>query len=109
MGPMDADLSRLEELDRTHWLHPQGGLGVEVPRLLFESGVGATVTDLGGRTYIEALSALWNVNIGWGRSELAEAAAEQMRKLSFESAYGGFGHRPGIELAERLAQLAPGD
>ena len=109
---MDSELSRLEELDRTHWLHPQGDLGAAagtVPRLILESGSGATVRDLAGRTYIDALSALWNVNIGWGRAELADAAAEQMRKLAFESAYGGFGHRPGIELAERLAQLTPGD
>jgi putrescine aminotransferase len=106
---MGADLSRLEELDRTHWLHPQGGLGSAAPQLIFASGSGATVTDVTGRTYIDALSALWNVNIGWGRTELAEAAAEQMRRLPFESAYGGFGHRPGIELAAKLAELMPGD
>ena len=109
---MDAELSRLDELDRTHWLHPQADLGGapgSVPRLVFESGEGSTVRDAAGNEYIDALSGLWNVNIGWGRRELAEAAAEQMRKLSFESAYGGFGHRPGIALAERLAALTPGD
>ena len=109
---MDAELSRLEELDRTHWLHPQADLGGpagSAPRLVFESAAGVTVRDVQGREYIDALSGLWNVNIGWGRAELAEAAAEQMRKLSFESAYGGFSHRPGIALAERLAQLTPGD
>jgi putrescine aminotransferase len=106
---VSSDLSRLEELDRTHWLHPQGALGVPTPQLIFESGSGAVVKDLAGRTYIDGLSALWNVNLGWGRTELADAAAAQMRRLSFESAYGGFGHRPGIELAERLAQLTPGD
>ncbi len=109
---MDAELSRLDELDRTHWLHPQADLGGppgSTARLVFESGQGATVRDVTGRTYLDALSGLWNVNIGWGRGELAEAAAEQMRRLPFESAYTGFAHRPGIELAERLARLTPGD
>jgi putrescine---pyruvate transaminase len=107
---VDAELSRLDELDRTHWLHPQADLGgPPAPRLVFESAHGCTVKDVSGRGFIDALSGLWNVNIGWGRAELAEAAAEQMRKLPFESAYGGFAHRPGIALAERIAQLTPGD
>jgi putrescine aminotransferase len=108
----DAELSRLDELDRTHWLHPQADLGGPpgaAPRLVFEAGEGCTVRDAGGRSYLDALSGLWNVNIGWGRPELAAAAAEQMRKLPFESAYSGFAHRPGIALAERLAELTPGD
>ncbi|HEX6487424.1 MAG TPA: aspartate aminotransferase family protein [Candidatus Dormibacteraeota bacterium] len=107
---LDTELSRLQELDSTYWLHPQGDLGGApgtVARLVFDSGEGARVHDVSGRTYVDALSGLWNVNVGWGRTELAHAAAEQMTKLSFESAYGGFAHRPGIELAERLAQLVP--
>ncbi len=106
------EISRLEEIDRTHWLHPMGDLGAppgSVPRVLFAGGSGATVRDVRGRSYIDALAGLWNVNVGWGREELADAAAAQMRELPFESAYGGFGHVPGVRLAAKLAELAPGD
>jgi putrescine---pyruvate transaminase len=104
--------SRLNELDRTHWLHPQGDLGAAagtIPQLIFASGRGATLTDVDGREYIDGMASLWNVNVGYGRAELADAAAEQMKILAFSSAYGGFGTAPAIELAAKLAELAPGD
>ncbi len=107
-----AEVSSLYELDRTHWLHPQGDLGAApgaVPQLMFSHGRGATLTDVHGRTYVDAMASLWNVNVGYGQDSLAEAAAEQMRALPFSSAYGGFGHGPGARLAARLAELAPGD
>jgi len=111
--PLPADeVSRLYELDRTHWLHPQGDLGAApgvVPQRIFARGRGATITDVEGREYIEGLASLWNVNVGYGRTELAEAAAEQMQRLAFSSAYGGFGTQPAIELAAKLAEIAPGD
>ncbi len=104
--------SRLYELDRTHWLHPQGDLDSPpgtIPQLIFTSGEGATLTDVDGRQYIDGMASLWNVNVGYGRAELADAAADQMRALAFSSSYGGFGTAPAIELAARLAELAPGD
>jgi putrescine---pyruvate transaminase len=104
--------SRLYELDQTHWLHPQGDLGAPpgtIPQLIFASGSGATLTDAEGREYIDGLASLWNVNVGHGRAELAEAAAAQMKTLAFSSAYGGFSTAPAIELAAKLAQLAPGE
>ena len=108
----EDELSRLYELDRTHWLHPQGDLGAvpgAAPQLIFARGDGATLMDAHGRTYVDAMASLWNVNVGYGREVLAEAAATQMRRLAFSSGYGGFGHEPGIRLSERLAELAPGD
>ncbi|MDQ6773709.1 MAG: aspartate aminotransferase family protein [Candidatus Dormibacteraeota bacterium] len=108
----EDEISSLYELDRTHWLHPQGDLHAPagtLPQLMFDHGDGATLTGLDGRTYIDAFASLWNVNAGYGRTSLAEAAAEQMAKLAFSSAYGGFGHEPGARLAARLAELAPGD
>jgi putrescine---pyruvate transaminase len=104
--------SRLYELDRTHWLHPQGDLGAApgtIPQVIFASGRGATLTDIEGREYIDGMASLWNVNVGYGRAELAEAAASQMKTLAFSSAYGSFGGAPTVELAARLAELAPGD
>jgi len=111
-GLDSSEASRLSELDRTHWLHPQGDLDApagSVPQLIFASGKGATLTDIQGREYIDGMASLWNVNVGYGRTVLAEAAATQMKKLAFSSAYGGFGTAPTIELAAKLAELAPGD
>src|SRR5258706_8009680 len=106
------EASRLYELDRTHWLHPQGDLGAPpgtIPQLMFASGKGATLTDVEGREYIDGMASLWNVNVGYGRAELADAAATQMKSLAFSSAYGGFSTKPAIELAAKLAELAPGE
>jgi len=106
------EASRLYELDRTHWLHPQGDLDAPagtIPQLMFASGSGAILTDVEGREYVDGMASLWNVNVGYGRAELAEAAATQMKSLAFSSAYGGFSTKPAIELAAKLAELAPGD
>jgi putrescine aminotransferase len=106
------EASRLYELDRTHWLHPQGDLAAPidtVPQLIMTGGSGATLTDVEGREYIDAMASLWNVNVGYGRTELADAAADQMKALAFSSGYGGFGTTPAIKLAAKLAELAPGD
>src|SRR5437879_5851669 len=111
-GFSPAEASRLSELDRTHWLHPQGDLAAPsgtIPQLIIVSGQGATLTDIEGREYVDGMASLWNVNVGYGREELAAAAAEQMKTLAFSSAYGGFGTAPAIKLAAKLAELAPGD
>jgi len=106
------EASRLSELDRTYWLHPQGDLASPsgtIPQLIMVSGQGATLTDIKGREYVDGMASLWNVNVGYGREVLAAAAAEQMTTLAFSSAYGAFGTEPAIRLAARLAELAPGD
>jgi putrescine aminotransferase len=111
-GLQTDESSRLYELDRTHWLHPQGDLDAPagtVPQLIFSSGRGATLTDIEGREYVDGMASLWNVNVGYGRTVLADVAAEQMKALAFSSAYGGFGTEPAIRLAAKLAELAPGD
>jgi putrescine---pyruvate transaminase len=110
LDPVEA--SRLRELDDTHWLHPQGDLDAPpeaASRLMFTRGRGSTLFDVAGRPYLDVMAGLWNVNAGYGRSELAEVAASQMRELPFASTYGGYGHAPGALLAARLAELAPGD
>src|SRR2546428_6292381 len=109
-SPAEAGLR--SELDRTHWLHPQGDLAAPagtIPQLIIVSGQGATLTDIEGREYVDGMASLWNVNVGYGRQELAAAAAEQMKTLAFSSAYGGFCTAPAIRLATTLADLAPGD
>src|SRR5258708_10649590 len=63
------------------------------------------VQDMGGDEYIDGLSGLWNVNVGHGRAELAEAAAAQMKDLAYVSGFVGSSNIPSILLAERLLEL----
>src|SRR5690606_38527517 len=79
------------------------------PGFIFTEGEGIYLKDVRGRKLIDSLSSLWNVNIGHGRSELGQAAAEQISKLAFSSTFAGNSHEPVIELAKKVAEWAPGD
>ena len=68
-------------------------------------GCGTIITDATGREYIDGLAGLWNVNVGHGRRELAEAARDQMSTLAYHSAYAGSTNYPAIALAEKLSAL----
>lgn len=68
-------------------------------------GHGALLVDADGKEYIDGLAGLWNVVLGHGRRELAEAAGEQLETLAYASGYCGSSNMRAIELAERLARL----
>ncbi|MFD1716699.1 aspartate aminotransferase family protein [Georgenia deserti] len=70
-------------------------------------GEGAHVWDEDGRRYLDATAGLWFTNIGHGRAELGEVAARQMSTLAHYSTFGDNATRPALDLAERLAGLAP--
>ncbi|AHY45623.1 Adenosylmethionine-8-amino-7-oxononanoate aminotransferase [Rubrobacter radiotolerans] len=72
------------------------------------SGEGAYVTDERGNTYIDGLAGLFTTQVGHGREELAEVAAEQMRELGFFPNWS-FQHPRSLELAHKIASIAPGD
>lgn len=71
------------------------------------SGAGVTVTLADGRTAIDGMAGLWCVLVGYGRGELAEAAAGQIRTLAYASTFAGMASPPPLELAERLVAIAP--
>ena len=71
-------------------------------------GEGAYIWDDQGRRYLDGLAGLFVVQAGHGRTELAEAAAKQASELAFFPLWS-YAHPKAIELAERLAHLAPGD
>ena len=73
---------------------------------MFASGEGAVLRDVDGREYLDGLASLWNVHAGHGRRVLAEAAASQMTRLAYASAYSGFSNEPAVRLARRLITLA---
>ena len=76
-------------------------------RLTIVAGDGANVQTDDGRWLLDATAGLWHANIGHGRARLAEAAAEQMRRLETYHTFGRIANNRAIELAERLAALSP--
>jgi len=67
------------------------------------------IYDEAGRRYLDGSGSLWYANAGHGRDEIAEAVARQLRKLDAYSTFGELANRSALELAERLATLAPVD
>ena len=75
--------------------------------LVVERGEGVHIWDERGKRYLDATAALWYCNVGYGRDEIAEAAAAQLRTLPSYSTFGDLSNRPAIELCARVAALAP--
>src|SRR5215470_1484270 len=96
------DTAQLLESDRRFLLHPLHHPDDHRQPLVIEEGRGAILRDAEGREYIDGLSGLWNVNIGHGRAELADAASTQMRRIAFASAYIGATNEPAVRLAEKI-------
>ncbi|QUR66558.1 aspartate aminotransferase family protein [Mycobacterium spongiae] len=89
------------------WLHfTRHGAGIAHP--IIARGEGVTIFDDRGKSYLDALSGLFVVQVGHGRAEIAEAAARQAGTLGFFPLWG-YATPPAIELAARLAHYAPGD
>src|SRR5215204_996050 len=94
----------------SHFWHPFADMhATRSAELTLVSGDGVHVTDDEGRRYLDGTASLWNVNVGHGRTELADAAAAQMRELATYGAFGAFNNKPARELTDRLADLAPVD
>jgi putrescine aminotransferase len=105
------DAAGWRRLDAAHHLH-----GFSDPRAVRGEGAlvvaraeGIYVWDADGRRLIDGLAGLWCVALGYGRPELADAAARQMRELSYAKTFFGQAAPVAIELARTLAELAPGD
>ena len=105
------DAADLTAKDRDHMIHPWVDLGLVKSRepLIVVEGEGAMVTDAKGHRMIDGIAGMWCVNVGYGRNEIAEAIAEQARRLCYFSPFGIIATPPSIEFAHRLTQYAPGD
>lgn len=75
--------------------------------MIIDRGHGVFVTDRDGKDYIEAMSGLWCISLGYGQERLVEAAATQMRKLPYYHLTNHKGHAPVVDLAEKLLEIAP--
>ena len=104
-----ATLTNFAARDVETVLHPATNLATHrtTGPMLLERAEGINVWDSSGKEYIEGLAGLWCTGLGYGNTELVEAAAEQMRKLSFTHLFGGRSHEPAIQLAEKIKEIAP--
>ena len=103
--------TELQELAKRHlWMHfsRMGGYDAEHPIPVIARAEGCYVYDDKGNRYLDGLSALFCVNAGHGRTEYGEAAARQVEELDFYTLWS-YAHPRAIELAARIAALAPGD
>ncbi|MBV9859721.1 MAG: aspartate aminotransferase family protein [Alphaproteobacteria bacterium] len=101
--------TQLLEADRRFLVHPLHHPDDHKTPFLVVEGKGAMLRDSDGREVVDGLSGLWNVNIGHGRGELADAAAAQMRRIAFASAYIGQTNEPAIRLGEKIVKHAYGN
>ena len=98
-------LTNLAVRDVETLVHPYTNLATfrDSGPFVIERAQGVYVYDTEGKDYIEGMAGLWCTALGYGNEELVEAAATQMRKLSFAHLFNGRSHDPAIELAEKDA------
>src|SRR5260370_6060343 len=106
---LDAITTEQEAAKRTLWLQfaRMSGYADHDVQVIVR-GAGAYVFDQHGRRYLDGLSGLFVSQVGHGRQEIAEAGARQASELAYFPLWS-YAHPKAIELAQRLAELAPGD
>jgi len=82
---------------------------VKDAEIVFRSGEGVWLEAIDGRRFLDATAALWYCAVGFGRSEIGDAVAEQLARLPAYSSFGAYTTEPTLVLADRLAALAPID
>lgn len=92
--------------DRDLLIHPYLPTSV-TERVVMTEGDGCRLRDIEGREYLDATGGLWLAQVGHGREEIAEVAAEQMRRLEYFMSFWEFSNERAIELAEKLVELSP--
>ena len=102
-------VNSLEALDRLHWVHPVANWAGHEKRgvTIMKSAKGAFITDSEGHELIDGFAGLWCVNVGYGRTELAEVASDQMRRLAYYNTFFKTTTAPTAALAAKLAELMP--
>ena len=102
---------RLDQWDRAAFLHPSTHHGQhargESPNRVVTGGSGVHIEDRDGTRLLDAFAGLYCVNVGYGRTEIADAIATQARELAYYHAYVGHGTEASITLAHMIAERAP--
>ncbi len=101
--------AELQALDSAHHMHPftdNSALSKKGPRIM-KSAKGVWLTDTEGHKIIDGMAGLWCVNIGYGRTEMGDAAKRQMDELAYYNTFFQTSHIPAIALAAKIAEVAP--
>ena len=101
--------SELQALDAAHHMHPftaNDTLAKRGARVITRAE-GVFLTDSDGNRILDMMAGLWCVNVGYGRHEMAEVAARQMKELPYYNTFFMTTHVPVIALAQEVAKLAP--
>jgi adenosylmethionine-8-amino-7-oxononanoate aminotransferase len=93
-------MQNLQKTDEKYLWHAMKGAASNPGNIIATSAEGAWVTDIDGKRYLDGMSGLWCVNVGYGRKELAEAAFEQLQEMPYFPLTQS--HVPAIKLAEKL-------
>ncbi|MEM9631721.1 MAG: aminotransferase class III-fold pyridoxal phosphate-dependent enzyme, partial [Pseudomonadota bacterium] len=99
----------LQEIDAAHHWHPfsdMKSLNAEGSRIV-TSADGVWITDSDGKKILDGMAGLWCVQVGHGRTEIADAVHRQMNELAYYNTFFKTTHPPAIALSEKLAKLAP--
>lgn len=110
-GGDGSRLQRLLEADRRYAMHPFSALAQHERAgavAMMVRGAGVHLWDAAGRRYLDVMAGLWCVNVGYGRSELADAMREQAVTLPYCHAFSSMASDQPALLAERLIRMAPG-
>lgn len=101
----------IEARDLRTLLHPSTNLKQHSQQgpIVHERAEGVYLWDNKGKQYLEGMAGLWCTALGYGNTELASAAEEQMRKMSYSQLFAGRTNEPSVLLAERLIEMAPMD
>ncbi|WP_368297020.1 aspartate aminotransferase family protein [Cytobacillus firmus] len=97
------DHKKLTDQDQKHLWHAMSRHTEGSSPMIAQSGEGSWFTDMDGNRYLDGVSGLWCLNLGHGRKEIAEAAAEQMMKLSYFPLT--LSHAPAIQLSAKISEL----
>ncbi len=109
--PDQLTTQELQTLDGAHHIHPftdSAGIKAHGARIISRAE-GVYLWDSDGNKLLDGMAGLWCVNLGYGRKELVDAAAQQMLQLPYYNTFFQTTHPPAIMLAKRLGELAPGD
>jgi len=107
--PETMDTQSWRELDHAHHIHPftDHAQMHSVGTRIITRAEGIYLWDSDGNRLLDAMAGLWCVNVGYGRHELAEAAAAQMQNLPYYNTFFQTSHPPVIELSRLLAEVMP--
>jgi adenosylmethionine-8-amino-7-oxononanoate aminotransferase len=111
MAKVAPNLDEILRLDRAHVIHPITEFRKQEKHgsKIFVGGRGIELKLADGRTVIDGFSGLWNISVGHGRREIANAVASQMRKLAYYPSFWDFGNEPAARLAAKIVSLLPKD